>query len=284
MSFKVVGMDDGSTIQPVILMDKEGDLLDIDSPDFNSKVALGLVEGSKAVNKFGRSTNVDSGVDTDIWDRANATNDQDIWVAPTQARVHNIVSSSVNDDSAGTGAKTIKIYGLTSWDTKEVSETITMDGTTNVATTNSYVIIHRMKLLTWGSGGTNAGLITATAVTDATVTAQINASEGQTQMAIYGISSLQTALMTKYYCSAIKASASLSVKMSLLVNTYCDNELTGFLIKHTIGIATEGTNYTPHEFNPYFAITGPAIIKIQGNSSSDNTDVSAGFDLILIDN
>jgi hypothetical protein len=29
---------------------------------------------------------------------------------------------------------------------------------------------------------------------------------------------------------------------------------------------------------------GPTIIKMQGNGDSDNLDVSAGFDLILIDN
>jgi hypothetical protein len=233
------------------------------------------------VNKFGRSTNVDSGVDTDIWDRANATDDQDIWTAPTTARTHQITSSSANDTSGGTGARTIRLYGLTSWSSVEISEDITMNGTSNVATTNSYVIIHRMKVLTKGSSGPNVGNITATADTDATVTAQINVGEGQTQMAIYGVPSGKRAYMSQYYASAIKAVASSSVALKMLVNPESESELTGFLTKHTLGVSTDGTNYLRHDFKPYFRIKGPAIIKIQGNASANNTDVSAGFDILI---
>lgn len=246
-------------------------------------IAQGVMPNALAVNKFGRATNVDSGVATDIHDGANATEDLDIWVAPTQARIHNIKSSSASDDGSpvGVGARTLRIYGLTAWDTDEVSEDITLNGTTNVATTNAYVIIHRMKVLTKGATNVNVGKITATAVTDGTVTAQINAGDGQTQMAIYGVPSTKTAYMTAYYASAIKSSASLSVKITLLVNPTPDTELLNFLTKHTVGIATEGANYVRHNFEPYFAISGPSIIKVQGDSSANDTDVSAGFDLVL---
>jgi hypothetical protein len=56
-------------------------------------IAKGDVPGHKSVNKFGRTTNADSADPTDIWDRANATNDQAIWLAPTAARVHAIAST-----------------------------------------------------------------------------------------------------------------------------------------------------------------------------------------------
>ena len=254
--------------------------------DFDFEVARGALYGLSSVNKFGRSTNVDSGVDTDIWDRANSGDDQDTWTAPTTARTHDIASTSANDDGnpAGTGARTLQVYGLASWDTDEVSEVITMNGTTPVTTANAYVIIHRMRVLTKGAAGPNVGVITATAQTDATVTAQINASDGQTQMAIYGVPSTKTAYMSQYYCSAIKAAASLSVEAVLLVNPEPDAELSTFLVKHTTGATTEGSNYYAHLFKPHMKISGPAIIKIQGNSSSNDTDVSAGFDLILRDN
>ena len=248
-------------------------------------VARGDVTDLMSVNKFGRSTNVDSGTDTDIWDGANATLDQAIWIAPTAASIHTIVSSHADDDGSpvGDGARTIRVYGLTAWDAAEVSEDITMNGVTGVTTENSFVIIHRMKVLTKGATNTNVGIITATAAAGQgeEITAQINAGEGQTQMAIYGISSLEKAYMTSYYASAIKSAVGVSAAVSLLVNPEPDAELLNFLVKHTNGLGADATNHIQHRFAPYFGIPGPAIIKMQSNASTNDTDVSAGFDLIV---
>lgn len=235
------------------------------------------------INKFGRSTNVDSGIDTDIWDGANATLDQDIWVAPTQARVHNIVSADAGDDGspAGVGARTIRVYGLTAWDSPEVSEDITMNGVGAVATTNSYVIIHRMKVLTKGATSSNVGIIKATAVTDNTITAQINAGNGQTLMAIYGIPSGYTFYMTEVYASILKTGATGLADCTLFFNPEPDAELTNFLVKHTFGAVSTGTSNVPKKFRPYKAFPGPGILKVQANGSAANLDVSAGFDGIL---
>jgi hypothetical protein len=248
------------------------------------EIAQGAIPGQSSVNKFGRSTNVDSGVDTDIWDRANTTDDDDIWTAPTQAHTHQIKSTSGSDDGdpAGVGAQTLRIFGLTSWDTKEVSEDIVLNGVANVPTVNQYVIIHRMRVLTKGATSVNVGVITATADTDATVTAQINAGEGQTQMAVYGIPRGVTAYLTGYYFSVIKAAAAVRVSTALLVNPTPDVELLNFLVKHTLALDTTGTSYFDHQFRPYFKINGPAIIKCQGNATANDTDVSSGFDLILV--
>jgi hypothetical protein len=248
------------------------------------EIARGNVTGMSNVNKFGRTSNADDGVVTDVWDGANATDDQDIWVAPTQARVHAITSTSDADSVTAGGARTVKIYGLTSWDAAEVSETVNMDGVTGPNTVNSYVIIHRMEVLTKGATSTNVGVISATAAVDGTLTAQINAGIGHTQMAIYGVPSTQTAYVVFYYCSVIKTVAALNANISLRVNPEPDTESTNFLTKHTNSLETTGTSYINHLFRPYYAIAGPAIIKIQTNANRADTDVSAGFDLILVNN
>lgn len=252
--------------------------------DYALEVARGNITGVTGVNKFGRcSDNVDSGVLTDIWDGSNTANANVVWDAPTTARVHSIASSSASDTSAGVGARTVQVYGLTSWDTAETSEVITMNGTTGVNTTNSYVIIHRMKVLTKGATDINVGRITATAATDATVTAYIEPSQGQTEMAIYGVPSTQKAYMTMLYASINRANAG-SVDIELLVNPEPDTELTNFQVKTTLAIHSTGSTFMERIFSPYPCYAGPCIIKVAGSGSANNLDVSAGFDLYLVDN
>lgn len=256
---------------------------------FELEVAKGNISGHSAVNKFGRAPSGGQVTPTDVWDRADNTPTQQIWTAPTTARTHDVVSNDANDDGApvGTGARTIKVSGLTGWGTNEVSENIIMNGTTNVPTGNAYVIIHRLEVLTKGASGPNVGVITATAQTDATVTAQINAGEGQTQMAIYGVPSTQVAYMMDYYLSISDASAVGSgegIMSNLLVNPEPDSELTAFLTKHSQGVAMPGTTLFRYEFEPPYKIPGPAIIKMQVTTETADVDTYAGFDLILVDN
>ncbi len=281
------------------VISSQNNRLDVNSNNGNLEIPRGRLSGMTSVNKFGRAIDGVQQTLTDIWDRANATPTQQIWIAPTQARIHTILSTSDEDsDTGGTvaqgdGARTIRVFGLTAWNTAEVSEDIVMDGTATggnaYTTVNSYVIIHRMRVLTKGNnaGGPNVGVITATAVTDGTVTAQINVAEGQTQMAIYGIPSTQTAYMTCYYGSIHDAGvgvAAYRADMLLKVNPEPDAELINFLIKNTNGLQSTGTGYARHCFEPYFKIPGPAIIKIQMIGTADDGDASAGFDLILVDN
>lgn len=239
-------------------------------------IARGKFSALAAVNKFGRNPDIDNAADEDIWDGGGD------WVAPTAARTHDIVSTDANDTSAGTGARTVRIYGLQTWATAESTEDVTLNGTTNVATANSYVIIHRMQVLTVGSGGTNAGNITATAQTDATVTAQLTAGEGQTLMAVYGIPSGITAYGTGWYSSINRQQTSGSIDCALLVKTDADQSDSLFRIGHRLGLSVSGTSYVGHAFVPPAPVVGPAIIKVRGiTASANNTDVSAGFDLVL---
>ncbi len=253
--------------------------------DPDLEIARGDIQRLKAVNQPGRSTNVDA-AKTDVWDGANASDDIKIWVAPTTARIHQITSSSASDDGSpvGVGARTIEVAGLTSWDTKEVSEVITLNGVANVPTINSYVIIHRMKVLTKGPTSPNVGVITAIADVDGTVTAQINAGIGRTQMAVYGVPSIQTAFVKSYYATVIKNAAAVRIMIELCVNPESDVELIGFITEHSFGLDSGGSSDIQHFFDPPNRFPGPTLIKIQADSSAANSDVSAGLDMILADN
>lgn len=253
--------------------------------DFLSEVALGNIAGRSAVNKFGRNIEIDLNVTADIWDGGHTGDESLIWVAPTQARTHTIASTSASDTNQGVGANTLRIFGLTDWDTAEVSEDIVLNTGSPPVTVNSYVIIHRMRVLTKGATNVNVGIITATATTDGTVTAKIRAGQGQTQMAIYGIPSTQTALMHNLYGNVNRAGgASGLLDASLLVNPEPQSELTNFLTKHTFGLQTVGTSSEAVKYKPPKVISGPAIIKVQAVSGTNDMDVSAGFDIELVTN
>ena len=271
------------------------------SRDFMLEIAKGTIPGHFAVNKFGRAPD---GVQTtaggtDIWDRADAAATQIIWLAPTAARIHEILSTSVSDsDSGGTvaqgeGARTIEIFGLKTWGTAETSEVITMDGTAtganSVDTAESYVIIHRMKVLTHGNLGPNVGTITATAQVDGTVTAQIDPGTGQTEMAIYGIPSTQKAYMTSFDLNAHNTgnpSTVIEVDFDMLVNEHPDVDPTSaaFLNKANMGMIMSGSTIFTKVYEPPLEIVGPAIIKFHAISTLADTEAVAEFDLVLVDN
>ena len=254
---------------------------------YHSEVALGNVTGRSTVNKFGAAPDGVQTTATDIWDRANSTPTQQVWTAPTQARIHAVVSTSAEDAAGGTGAASVIVYGLTSWSTNEVSETITLTGVTPVNTTNSYVIIHRMKCVGQASTtgvGVNIGTITATAASDNTVTAAILAGNGQTEMAIYGVPSTKKALLLRWSGGINKTAASAATcDFEIRVNENPNVQLLGFLRKDDISVQSTGANVHERYYPVPPVYTGPCIIKITGIASAADIDAHAEFDIELVD-
>lgn len=68
-------------------------------------------------------------------------------------------SSDANDTAAGTGARTIRIYGITTAGAA-FTEDLTMNGQTSVVIATAAVqMIYKIEVLTTGSGKVNAGII-----------------------------------------------------------------------------------------------------------------------------
>lgn len=258
----------------------------IGTDDFGLEVAKGNVAGHTAVNKFGQALDCDSGVPTDIWDGADGTTSTDLWVPPTTARSHNLASTSANDDGTGfplSGLRSVRVYGLTSWGASEVTEDVTLNGTANVATSASFVIIYRMRGLTWGTSPSNEGIVTATAATDATVTAAIQTGNNQTLMAIYAVPNTQKLYITRMYATVQRQTAA-SVDISLLVNDSAlveTSENLGWRVRQKLSASNDGP--LDRYFNPPLQVDGSAFVKMQANSSANNTVVSGAFDGFLVD-
>jgi hypothetical protein len=159
--------------------------------DFELEVARGLIPGHSTVNIYGAQGAV-STTYIPLWENATA------YTYPSSAATMH-VASSVNTGSDKSGT-TVLVQGLGSNYTL-ISETVTLNGTTAVTTTNSYLRINSMSVST----GAPTGTITLKDLTDTTTYAQINPTIGRTQMSIYSVPAGYT-----FYLSRIDAYTSLN--------------------------------------------------------------------------
>lgn len=257
------------------------------SGNFNLSVAMGQIPGVSYVNAFGNAPDGVQTTLTDIWARADATPTQQIWLAPTAARIHAIVSSSAADVAGGTGATSVVITGLTSWTAAEVTETVSLNGVTPVNTVNAYVMINKIiakASATTTNVGVNVGTITATAATDTTISIVVLPSKGQSQLCVYGIPSTQSLYLENYHASLhdITTGAGAKITTFLAVNENPNIQTKAFATRHNLGCNTVGSATFDYAFNIPMKIAGPAIVKMQAIGSAADLDVSAGFDGFLV--
>jgi hypothetical protein len=163
----------------------------LQEPNFQLKVALGLVDGWQIFRKFGMNPDVDTGTE-EIWPPGT------LRVLPTSAAAASVVSTSTDDDGdpAGTGALTLTVQGLDS-NYDEVEETVTMDGTTPALTTQTFLRVNRAFAVTAGSNGTNVGNISISVGGD--LQAYIEANQGQTHQTHYTVPRNRTLLVTSFH-------------------------------------------------------------------------------------
>ena len=160
--------------------------------DFFLDISKGLIEGHRSQFKFGRNSN--SGTDEEVvWDGGNG------YTFLDAAETMEVVSTSLDDTSAGTGARTIQILGLDD-NFEELNESVTLNGTTPVTTTNSFRRVFRAIVVTDGNesatSGANQGDISITSSTSTILQAKILQYNGQTLMAIYTVPAGKTAYVT----------------------------------------------------------------------------------------
>ena len=163
------------------------------------------------VSKFGENTSIDTGTTPeDIWNGGGVYT----GFPTTAAEQFQVFSSSVNDTSAGTGARTIRVFYLDS-DYKMFDANgnylyfdVTLNGTSQVNTGVTGTRIWRAYVLTAGSGTSNLGTITCRwATTTANIFFVMPANTagapayGQTEVACFTIPAGYTGYLRSYRAS-----------------------------------------------------------------------------------
>lgn len=240
---------------------------------FNYQVARNKIDGTETWNKWGYNGDVDIGTET-IWSPGGTP-------APMpSAQTLTITSSSTDDDSTGTGAQSIIIYGVDGSYQSQI-EVVTMDGTSNVVTSNTWLGVNRMAIYLAGTGKTNAGIITATATSAATTQAAIPAASGSTQHAFFFVQAGYTALADWLWINAIKtaggAKPELTIKgiVTSLVSGAQYDVFTGYMDVNV-------SNSLELRPSQPFVVGEKSLLEFRCTSNTDNAAITCRFSLIEI--
>jgi len=238
------------------------------SADFMTQVARGKVTGASQVNLFAFSNNVPNTFYT-LWENTGTTQ----YAFPASAVVMTLASTSASDNTQAT----VLISGLDStWALQ--TETVTLNGTTNVTTVKSFLRINSMVLTSPGtSQASNVGIITAK--NGGITYAQINAGIGKNQAAVYSVPNGYT--MYLYSINAFNGDASAGNFLNYQVKS-TNNALT-HPVTLTVLQTSFDSRYQVPRVNP-FPYTQKTDIQWQFSTNSGTHHCGLILQGILMDN
>ena len=241
--------------------------------DWSITISNGTLDGVGYIEKFGRNATLSGNPET-IWDGSNL-----YTYLSTTSSVY-ITSSSGDDATAGTGARTVEVQGLDE-NYELQTETINVDDS---ASTTTFIRVFRAIVKTVGSGGQAAGVISIRSASGGggTLLAQIGrvgtgggASLGQTFMALYTIPAGKTGYLTQWTVGAGGQNA----------------DTTALLLARPTGgafnskdIVISAGNQFSKDYKIPLMFTEKTDIEVRAFSSSSGNDCSSTFNILLIDN
>ena len=243
---------------------------------FELQVARGQVDGHSSFCQFGINTNVAQSAET-VWIGSS------VYSFPTSASVIKVSSSSADDvATTGTGAWTVLIEGVNA-SYEAVSETVSLNGQTAVNTTNSYLRINKILILTAGTGNSSAGTIYAGTGTvntgvPAVVVNQTGSASNESESAFYTVPAGYTGYIYRYTVSSGNSTA----------NTYSTFQLRVRPLGGVFGtksyLILPGAGLFECEAAIPNAFPEKCDIEVRGFTSAGTAVLSAQLQMILIKN
>jgi len=242
----------------------------IPNSDFKYDIALGKIPNATTWNKFGYNADVDTSATEIIAEFGGTFN------IMTTADTLDVVSSSAQDGVAGTGALSIQITGIDA-SYLEQSEIVIMNGTTPVTTSNSYLGVNRVVVISSGTDDFNVGTITIddTAGTVGTQ-AELPLGDSVTQQLIFHTQVGYTFLVDWLWLHVTKLSGGSSPKVTIIGHSYSRvTDTTYEVFRTTIDSSIENTEqFTPAQ---PFVIGGKEVLYFTADTDTNNTEVVGRF-------
>jgi len=244
---------------------------------FGLQVSRGQITGHERICPFGLNSEVGTVLET-VWQEGG------VYAFPAAATVMTVSSSSTDDDGspAGTGARTVVVEGLDA-NYVEISETITMNGTTAVNTTNSYLRVNKMYVATAGTttgavGNIYIGTGTVTTGKPAVVYNMMGIGTNTSESLIYTVPANNTAYLLNFAVSSANSTANSSTSFRV---TICPNGGV-FQIANLVRVAGHGS-YSCEAIYPV-PVPEKSDIAVLAAASADSSAVSAQLQAVVIAN
>lgn len=234
--------------------------------------------GISVINKFGRNPTIDSATAPE-----SLTDFGGLY--PFQASSFSLecLSASTNDDSVGTGMRTIQIEGLdANWNLQ--AQVATMDGTSVVAVAGTWRRVFRILGLTSGTLDTNDGDITVRLASAGATQGMMIADTGQSALGIYTVPAGKVAYVLDYGANIIAVLTANEVQVALMSR---ENDIAGrpFRQRHLLGITGAGTSSNIHKFEIPIVLPEKTDIELRlvSVTAATGTGVAGSFDLVIED-
>ena len=249
------------------------------SEPFELQVSRGQVAYHETQFKFGFNPLIVDSLET-VWAQGG------LYSYLSSATTLYISSSSTDDDAAGTGARTATVSGLDA-NYDEVSVTVDLDGQNGVqlGSASNWIRVNRIVVNTAGSGGQNAGVIYVGDEASPTVGvptnkyATIAIGDNQTLMALWTVPRGYTAYL---YETHITVATEANNKYGL-ITLVARPENGVFNIKDKFTMVLD-VNTQKYNFPIKFEEKTDIEVRAIGSSSNANIAVSAGLDIVYIQN
>ncbi len=270
----ILGPQEELNIPVDAVMAQDYDATSVRPTNFIYEVALGRRQGATTWNKWGYNADIDTASEETIWSPGGR-------ITPlTTASTLTVVSSSANDDGdpAGTGARSIIVYGI---DANRLSQTevVTLNGTTNVVTSTTWLGINRIAIYLAGSLGVNDGTITATATTGGSTQAQIPAGQGSSQQAVFFTQANHQALADWLLINVNKIAGGTQPVVTIKAWVYSLVSGSRYeVFRHVIDTAVE--NSVELKPSQPFIIGEKSLLEFTATTDTNNTVASIRFSII----
>jgi len=251
--------------------------------NFLDQIALGNVEGAYIVHKFGANDNVG----TTLSPISLSGN----YRTPISATALEILSTNANDNSVGTGARKVRIFGLNS-SGDEITEDILLSGTTPVVLSNSYLRLYRAYIVESGSYATQTtpshlGTITIREVGGGATWTTINLiggsfGTGQTEIGAYTVPRGYSCWLLRKVMSvnSNKVANLYFFQRQNITDTTAPYSAMRLVEKH-IGISDTFELVSRSAVSKFHELTDIGFI---GNTNTGTAEVSVEFELVCLDN